>query len=295
MPVINRERLPAWFRRPTPLTALQATESILRAGQLHTVCESALCPNRTECFARRTATFMILGNICTRSCGFCAIPNGTPERVRPEEPAEVARAAGELGLKYVVVTSVTRDDLPDEGAGQFAETVRAVRQRIPEGRIEVLTPDFHGRDDLIRTVVDAGPDVFNHNLETVERLQGEVRSGADFGRSLRVLATVKAIAPRMKTKSGMMVGLGESESEILDAAIHLKKVGCDILTIGQYLSPGRGHLPVAEYKTPQFFRELAEKIRSFGFDYVFAGPWVRSSYHAGEVFSLAHSEGTFLS
>ena len=227
---------------------------------------------------------MILGDICTRSCGFCAIKAGKGLPVETDEPDRVAFAARELGLKYVVVTSVARDDLQDEGAGHFAQTIRAIRREIADVQIEVLTPDFHARRELIQAVVDAGPEVFNHNIETVSRLQKSVRPQASMERSLEVLRMIKELSPVMVTKSGIMLGLGETDEEVIEAAAALRAVQCDILTIGQYLPPSREHLPLKNYIEPAHFKNLADKIRPLGFKEVFAGPYVRSSYHAGEVF-----------
>jgi len=278
------KRLPSWFRRQIPEISTLGTHRILEKHNLNTVCESALCPNRSECYSNLTATFMILGDVCTRSCGFCAIESGKGQSVMVDEPARVAAAAREMGLKYVVVTSVARDDLPDEGAGHFAATIRALKEEIQDVKVEVLTPDFHAKTDLIQVVVNAVPDVFNHNLETVERLQRRVRVQGRFMRSLSVLETVKSMNAQIKTKSGLMLGLGEKEEEVIEAAIALRDVGCDILTIGQYLPPSRSHLKIIEYKTPEYFEYLADKIRPLGFEHVFSGPYVRSSYHAGEFF-----------
>ncbi len=283
MASLVRERLPSWFRRSLPLTA-ETTHEILSRHKLNTVCESALCPNRTECYSRNTATFMILGNTCTRRCGFCAIQTGKPEEVMTDEPDRVAEAAAELGLRYVVITSVARDEMKDEGAGHFARTVTAVKEKIPGVEIEVLTPDFHARRELIGMIVAARPTVYNHNLETVERLQKDVRPQASYERTLKVMQTIKDLDPEMTTKSGLMLGLGETREEILAAAKDLRTAGCDILTLGQYLSPGAGYLPVKEFIKPDVFQSLAEEIKPFGFREVFAGPFVRSSYHAGETF-----------
>ncbi len=284
-----RPRLPGWLRRTLPQPTTEETHEILGRYGLNTVCESALCPNRSECYSRSTATFMILGNTCTRRCGFCAIETGKAETVMTDEPERVAMAAQELGLRYIVVTSVARDDLEDEGAGHFAATIRALRQAIPEGQIEVLTPDFHARVECLQIVTDAKPEVFNHNVETIRRLQRLVRPQADYHRSLRVLAAVKALDASITTKSGIMLGLGENEEEVLQTAADLRAVGCDILTLGQYLSPSKEHLPVVAFKSPAEFEALAGKIRPMGFRHVFAGPYVRSSYHAGEIFHHAHT------
>lgn len=282
-------RLPSWLRRQLPQSA-ERTHEILAKYQLNTVCESALCPNRTECYARNTATFMILGDVCTRSCGFCAIAAGKPLKVEADEPQRVAEAAAALGLEYVVITSVARDEMEDEGAGHFAETVLAVKARIPGVQIEVLTPDFHARRELIAKVVAAGPTVFNHNLETIERLQKEVRPQAAYDRSLNFLKIVKELNPEMTTKSGIMLGLGETREEVLKAAQDLRASGCDILTLGQYLAPSTAHLKVQNYISPEDFQRLADDIKPLGFREVFAGPYVRSSYHAGETFlnSVTH-------
>ena len=283
-------RLPPWFRRPIPAGSFHFTSAILERFRLHTVCESALCPNRSECYSRRTATFMILGNTCTRRCGFCAIQTGRGETVEPDEPERVAEAARELGLHYVVVTSVARDDLADEGAGHFYQCIRALRERIPEVEVEVLTPDFHGRAELIERVCEAGPAVYNHNLETVARLQKLVRPQAQYGRSLQVLERVKQDFPQILTKSGLMLGLGEGADEVLEAAEDLREVGCDVLTLGQYLPPSERHLKRVEYVSPEVFERLADTLRQMGFREVYAGPSVRSSYHAGETFQWARSK-----
>jgi lipoic acid synthetase len=230
---------------------------------------------------------MLLGNTCTRRCGFCAIEAGRPEPVSEDEPERVAKAAQELGLQYVVVTSVARDDLQDEGASQFAKTILVLRREIPGVQIEVLTPDFHARGELLAEVVAASPDVFNHNLETVKRLQRQVRPQASYERSLRVLRMIKELNSELTTKSGIMLGLGETEDEIIETAYDLRQVGCDILTLGQYLPPSTRHLEVLEYKSPEFFEALSRKMKAMGFRDIFAGPYVRSSYHAGEVFHSA--------
>ncbi len=283
-------RLPEWLRRSLPPASAVKTHNTLGKYNLNTVCESALCPNRSECYSRKTATFMILGDVCTRSCGFCAIRAGKGLPVEADEPTRVAFAARDLGLRYVVVTSVARDDLQDEGAGHFAQTIRALRCEIPNVQIEVLTPDFHARRELIQTVVDARPEVFNHNIETVHRLQKSVRPQASMTRSLAVLRMIKELDPARVTKSGIMLGLGETEAEVFEAALALRSVQCDILTIGQYLPPSREHLPLKKYIEPDYFKQLADQIRPMGFKEVFAGPYVRSSYHAGEVFDAASME-----
>lgn len=289
--VQSHRRFPDWLRRSLPENSTAKTHAILRKYQLNTVCQTALCPNGNECFARDTATFMILGRICTRRCGFCAVETGREgEFLRSDEPERVAFAAGELGLKYVVITSVTRDDLEDEGSGHYARTVRAVRDHIPGSQVEVLTPDFHARAELISRVLESEPDVFNHNLETVERLQRIVRPQADYRRSLKVLETVKSLAPEKVTKSGLILGLGETESEVLEAGRHLLSAGVSILTLGQYLRPTAKHLEVAEYIHPRKFQELAARLEALGFQKVVAGAYVRSSYHARETFHAAECE-----
>ena len=282
-PEKNLKRLPDWLRRSLPEASAENTHAILEQYGLNTVCESAKCPNRSECYSHRTATFMILGNACTRRCGFCAVPTGR-EEIQADEPARVAQAAKDLGLQYVVLTSVARDDQPDEGAGHFAETVRAVYAAIPGVQVEVLTPDFHARRELIAKIVAARPRVYNHNVETVARLQKKVRPQAAYDRSLELLSTVKALDPDMTTKSGLMLGLGETENEILETGRDLRAAGCDILTLGQYLSPGAEFLPVEKFFPPEFFTAMGQKLKALGFREVFAGPYVRSSYHAGETF-----------
>lgn len=279
-----RERFPDWMRRRLPILSADPTREVLGEFRLNTVCESTLCPNRSECWSRRTATFMILGNTCTRRCGFCAVETGRGEAVEPDEPERVAEAAEKLGLSYVVVTSVARDDLPDEGAEQFYRCVVALKQRIEGVEVEVLTPDFHARQQKIERVCEAGPAVYNHNLETVARLQRRVRPQAGYERSLAVLGRVQESFPEIWTKSGLMLGLGETEDEVLEAAGDLREVGCEILTLGQYLPPSRNHLPLSGFIPPEVFRRLADTIRPMGFKEVYAGPYVRSSYHAGEKF-----------
>ncbi|MBI3306909.1 MAG: lipoyl synthase [Candidatus Omnitrophica bacterium] len=284
-----QKRLPIWLRRDLPVPSAERTHQILAENRLNTVCESAMCPNRSECYSRRTATFMILGNTCTRSCGFCAVQTGRGEILEDDEPERVARATRELGLEYVVITSVARDDLKDEGAFHFARTVEAVKRDIPEIQVEVLTPDFHAREELIAQIVAAGPAVYNHNLESVRRLQKKIRAQASYERSLEVLSIVKRLDPEMTTKSGLMLGLGESRNEILETAEDLRAAGCDILTLGQYLRPSLKHLEVVDYIAPSVFEELARALKMLGFLEVFAGPYVRSSYHAGETFLKSKS------
>jgi lipoic acid synthetase len=276
-------RLPAWLKRPIPATGgISFTRNLLSELGLETVCESARCPNRSECWTRRTATFMVLGDVCTRPCGFCAVKRGHPQPVAVDEPARLARAAQELKLKHVVITSVTRDDLDDRGADHFRRCVVAVRQEV-EATIEVLTPDFDGRRELIDIVLSARPDVFNHNLETVARLQNHVRRKSCYAVSLAVLKHVKATYPEVRTKSGLMLGLGETTEELIEALADLRSIGCDLLTLGQYLQPSSRHLPVVRYLMPAEFSELERLARHLGFLDVASGPFVRSSYHADEM------------
>lgn len=249
-------------------------------GSLNTVCQSAHCPNIGECFERGTATFLILGNRCSRNCGFCAVPSGVPLPPDDSEPEQVALAAEALGLRYVVVTSVTRDDLPDGGASQFAETIKAIRRRLPSSRVEVLIPDFQGSLRGLNVVLHALPDVLNHNLETVPRLYPLVRRQADYLRSLGLLRKAKELEPRLLTKSGLMLGLGETREEVTGVLEDLKAADCDILTLGQYLQPSPRHLEVARYIAPEEFAGLKEEALGLGFAHVEAGPLVRSSYHA---------------
>ncbi len=283
-----RPRLPEWLRDGrTHFPSVQALKTDLRRLNLHTVCESARCPNIHECFHRGAATFMILGNLCTRGCGFCSVPKGSPEKreftLDPNEPANVARMAAQMRLRYVVITSVNRDDLADGGSHHFAETVREVRRALPDSRIEVLTPDFCGDTDAVARVLDAGPDVFNHNMETVPRLYRRVRPQADYRQSLDVLAFAERYRPAALTKSGLMAGLGETPAEVENLLRDLRTAGVDVATIGQYLQPTRRNLPVAEYVTPAQFDAYAGYGMSIGFRHVFSGPLVRSSYMADRV------------
>jgi lipoic acid synthetase len=275
-------RLPEWIRTQCRADRHE-TKLILRKYGITTVCEEARCPNSAECFSKPTATFMILGPHCTRNCGFCSVSSLPPGPPDENEPENVARASEEIGLKYVVITSVTRDDLPDGGAGHFSKTISAVRGRLPEARVEVLTPDFQGRPEALRTVLEARPDVFNHNVETVERLYPHVRPQAVFRRSLSVLKQAKAIAPGILTKSGFMLGLGEDQEEVLELLGQLRQAGCDIVTIGQYLRPTMKNLPVVEYIRPEVFAYLRLKALDIGFAYVASGPMVRSSMNAAEM------------
>lgn len=277
-----RPRLPKWLKRPLPQAGMQFTSDVIADLRLETVCESAKCPNRTECWSQQTATFMILGNVCTRPCGFCSVPRGKTEAIQIDEPERVAEAAKRLGLKYVVITSVTRDDLADGGANHFYECVLAVREHTG-AQVEVLTPDFKGNRTAIHRVIESQPDVFNHNTETVPRLYDRVRRNAEYQRTLNLLKQVKDEAPNMLTKSGLMLGLGETREELLEVCADLRGVGCDMLTLGQYLQPTLDHLPVERYLPPEEFDEIGEQVRKLGFSMVASGPFVRSSYHAGEM------------
>lgn len=276
-------RKPPWFKIDRLAVGERASgvlQTIAR-NQLHTVCTSAACPNKGACFAEGTATFMILGDVCTRACRFCNIATGRPDLEDLDEPRRLAEAADKMGLRFVVITSVCRDDLADEGAGAFARTIRALRDQIPGVKVEVLTPDFSGREECLRTVLGAGPHVFNHNLETVERLTPRIRTKAQYSRSLSVLRTIREIEPSLPTKSGLMVGLGETRGEMRQAFRDLAGAGIERLTIGQYLQPTRLHHPVARYYDPEEFVEMREEAREAGIAAVLSGPLVRSSYHAG--------------
>ena len=286
-------RKPEWLKIKR-LAVGEKASSVLRALSdqgLHTVCSSASCPNKGTCFAEGTATYMILGDQCTRSCRFCGVQSGRPGPVDPGEPERLAEAAERMGLTYVVVTSVCRDDLHDEGARQFARTVEALRSRIPGVSVEVLTPDFSGREECLETVLRAGPDVFNHNLETVERLTPVVRSKARYRRSLQVLETAKRLAPGIPTKSGLMVGLGETREELRRSFLDLAGAGVERLTVGQYLQPSRRHLPVARYLEPAEFLEIEDEAKAAGIPAVLSGPLVRSSYHAAAFASAGEETG----
>jgi lipoic acid synthetase len=276
-------RLPSWLKRPLPRGNENFfTDRLLRDLRLETVCENARCPNRMECWSRRTATFMVLGNVCTRPCGFCSVPRGTPLTVEADEPERVAEAAARLGLRHVVITSVTRDDLPDGGAEHFYQCILAVRRRTG-ARVEVLTPDFLGDKAAIERVLEARPEVFNHNTETVPRFYKKVRGRADYQRSLDLLAHVKKLSPTTVTKSGLMLGLGETRDELFDVLADLRSADCDTLTLGQYLTPSLKHVPVDRYLPPAEFDELAVMARRLGFTHVASGPFVRSSNHADEM------------
>ncbi|SDE88179.1 lipoyl synthase [Sporomusa acidovorans] len=286
---------PAWLTLPVPeAAALDRMKALLDQGRLHTVCESADCPNIGECFSKQTCTFMILGNSCTRNCHFCAVPHGIPAAVDNSEPAMLAATAKHLGLRHVVITSVTRDDLADGGAGQFAAVVKAVRKNLPEAGIEVLIPDFQGSLAALQTVLQAGPDILNHNMETVPRLYSSVRPQASYVRSLEVISRARQASREIVTKSGLMLGLGERIGEVVAVMSDLYQAGCQMLTLGQYLRPSPDHLPVAEYIRPAVFDRLRQKALSMGFLHVSAGPMVRSSYHADFSFSEMSKENGML-
>jgi lipoyl synthase len=278
-----RQPKPEWLRAKAPVgDNFHNLKKLARGLGLHTVCESAQCPNIGECWNHRTATFMLLGDICTRRCGFCAVPKGKPEPIDWDEPQRVAEAVATLGLKHAVVTSVNRDDDNVAGAKIFAETIRQIRALTPGCRVEVLIPDFQGLEEPLRIVLDAQPDVLNHNTETVPRLYRVVRSGARYRRTLDLLENAKKFSPGMVTKSGVMVGLGESMDELVEVFRDLGGRGVDILTVGQYLRPSKDHLPIARFYTPAEFRQMKEEALRFGFRHVESGPLVRSSYHAHE-------------
>lgn len=276
-------RLPEWIK--TKKTAgLHSTKKILRSYGISTVCEEAKCPNIGECFSRPAATFMILGSKCTRNCAFCSVISAPPDPLDGEEPAKIAMAADEMGLRYVVITSVTRDDLNDGGAGHFAETVSAVRKNISGAKVEVLTPDFMGHKSSLRRLLDSAPDVFNHNIETVSRMYPFIRPLAEYRRSLSLLEYAKKTYPGIYTKSGLMLGLGESLDEVFTALADLRNVGCDFITIGQYLRPSRTNPPVAEYVNPEIFEMLRLKAFDMGFKNVASAPLVRSSMNAEKMY-----------
>lgn len=275
------QRKPPWLRVKLPAgETFFELKRLVRQHRLHTVCEEAMCPNIGECWNQRSATFMLLGDTCTRSCGFCAVKTGRPGVIDEQEPERVAEAIATLGLRYAVITSVNRDDVPDGGSRIFAATIRAVRQYVPECRVEVLIPDFKGNWDALAEVVAARPDVLNHNMESIARLYYAVRPQARYERSLALLQRVKELDPAMRTKSGLMVGLGEEPEEIVETMRDLHRSQCDLLTIGQYLRPSAQHLPVVRYYHPDEFAELKRRGEALGFVHVEAGPLVRSSYHA---------------
>lgn len=282
-PALHQARKPDWIKVRLPSNPVFfSTKALISDLRLHTVCEEAQCPNRWECWSQGTATFMIAGDRCTRACGFCAVDTAKPLALEADEPQRVAEAVTRMKLKHVVVTAVARDDMKDGGSEHFARTIRAIRAADPEIVIEVLTPDFNGRDESIRAVVEAAPHVFNHNLETVERLSPLVRSRAKYQLSLRVLQRVKELAPNLVTKSGIMLGLGETEPEIFQSMDDLRDHGVQVLTMGQYLRPSPKHLPVVDYIHPDLFEQYGEIARGKGFEHVSSGPLVRSSYHAAD-------------
>lgn len=276
-------RLPEWIRAKG-FAGVHDTKRILRSRGLSTVCEEARCPNIGECFSKPTATFMILGSKCTRNCGFCAVESSMPGPLDPEEPYRVAMAARDMKLRYIVITSVTRDDLQDGGAEHFANTVSTVKRYLPDAQVEVLTPDFKGDISALFTVLHSEPDVYNHNVETVPRLYPFVRPRADYRRSLTILKHAKTIVPEITTKSGLMLGLGETADEVVDVLRDLRHVGCDIITIGQYMRPSKTNLPVVEYIMPEIFEQLRLTASQMGFKYVSSSPLVRSSMNAGKMY-----------
>jgi lipoic acid synthetase len=282
---MDASKKPPWLKKRIPsIQEIEKVKAILDRGNLHTVCEEARCPNLGDCFSKGTATFLILGKVCTRNCGFCAVERGTPLPLNESEPETVARAVGELKLRYVVLTSVTRDDLPDGGASHYAEAIQAIRALDHGVKIEVLIPDLNGDRTALETILKGRPDVLNHNVETIPRLYPQVRPQADYRRSLELLERAKGIGASLLTKSGFMLGLGETQEEVLKLLADLRKVGCDFLTIGQYLQPRSDRLPVVRYVTPVEFEEYRERARGMGFKGVASGPFVRSSFHASQMF-----------
>ena len=276
---MNPTRKPEWLQKKIVPSAHGEMEGMLKELRLNTVCQQARCPNITECFSKRQATFLILGRICTRLCSFCSVSKETPVALDPDEPASVAEAVCRLGLSHVVITSPTRDDLPDGGAAAYAETVARIRSSSPKTKVELLVPDFLGDAAALATVVASAPDILGHNLETVPRLYG-IRSGADYGRSLDLLANVRRLDPELKTKSGLMLGLGEEEGELFAVLEDLLKAGCRYLSLGQYLAPSRMHYPVQRYVEPELFERYKSEALAMGFSHVESAPYVRSSYHA---------------
>jgi lipoic acid synthetase len=282
-PALHQEKKPPWIKVRLPSNPVFfSTKALISDLRLHTVCESAQCPNRWECWSQGTATVMIAGERCTRACGFCAVSTAKPFPLEEDEPERVAEAVRRMNLKHVVITAVARDDLKDGGANHFARTINAVRDMDPSIIIEVLVPDFHSQDWCIDIVLEAAPDIFNHNMETVERLTPLVRSRAKYHRSLEVLRKAKERSAKIVTKSGVMLGLGEQELELFQTMDDLREIGCQVLTLGQYLRPTPNHLPVVEYVTPERFDAYGEIARAKGFDHVASGPLVRSSYHAAD-------------
>lgn len=285
------QSLPPWLRRSIGTASeISTVQQIIKQRQIHTICEEGRCPNRGECYSQKTATFLLMGPTCTRSCGFCQVDKGhAPMELDPQEPQKVAEAVQLLGLRYVVLTAVARDDLDDGGAGWFVATIGAIRSIDPSTQIEVLTPDFWSGKDAVRqqrervaTIIDVEPACYNHNVETIARLQDRVRRGAKYQRSLDVLSYVKELNPMIPTKSGLMLGHGETEAEVIETLRDLRSIDCDRVTLGQYMRPSQEHLPVIKYWTPAEFDNLGEIARELGFNHVRSGPLVRSSYHAGE-------------
>ncbi len=285
------QRLPEWLKRKKDLKGMRELKLRLRKASLATVCEEARCPNISECFCNPTATFMIMGTVCSRNCRFCSVQSGQPQPLDAQEPVHVAEAAAELKLEHVVITSVTRDDLPDQGAGHFARCIEEVRRRLPEATVEVLTPDFGGRTTLLYQVLDARPDVFNHNIETTAGLHSSIRPQASYKRSLDVLRAAKEYNGSIAVKSGLMVGLGENEDDIKKVIEDLHEAGCDILTIGQYMQPSAQQVPARKHWQPEKFEQWADLAKQIGIGYVISGPLVRSSYQAKEALKRIHSDG----
>jgi len=282
-PALHQAHKPSWIKVRLPSNPVFfSTKALISDLRLHTVCESAQCPNRWECWSQGTATFMIAGDRCTRACGFCAVTTAKPFALEKDEPQRVAEAVMRMKLKHVVITAVARDDLTDGGANHFARVIAAIQKMDPSIIIEVLVPDFHAEDSCIQAVLDARPDIYNHNMETVDRLTPVVRSRAKYRTSLQVLRRAKELSPKVVTKSGIMLGLGETEPEIFQTMDDLREVGCQVLTMGQYLRPTPNHLPVVEFVTPQQFELYGEIARKKGFEHVASGPLVRSSYHAAD-------------
>jgi len=287
--MLGYARRPDWLKMsPLDPVILSRMRRLMQDLKLHTVCESAQCPNRTECFRQGTATFMILGDVCTRSCTFCAVKKGKPLSPNPQEPEHIVTAVDKLGLRYVVITSVTRDDLPDDGASQFAQTIKAIHKYDPNIMVEVLIPDFRGSLSAVQTVIDTYPTVLNHNIETVPRLYPEIRPKADYRRSIEILKQSKLLNNRILTKSGFMLGLGEIRQEVIELMADLREAGCDLLTIGQYLQPSLRHHKVMKFIPPEEFEEYGNIGKQLGFQHVASGPLVRSSFHAAETYSLAY-------
>lgn len=286
-------RLPPWLRPvPVDLRMLGKMSKLMQDLKLHTVCDSAHCPNRTVCFSRNTATFLILGDVCTRNCTFCAVSKGTPCTPDLQEPEHVVAAVKLLGLHYVVITSVTRDDLSDGGSSQFARTVKAVRRSVPGIMIEVLVPDFVGSSSALQNVIDSSPNVINHNVETIPKLYPKVRPKANYRRSIELLKQAKDTPKEIVTKSGLMLGLGESRTDVIGVMTDLRQAGCDLLTLGQYLQPSKKHYPVVEFITPDDFEKYGNIGRQMGFRHVVSAPLVRSSFHAAETYLISQNYKT---